>query len=89
MPFKKKRHIKSMFNASDYILDEKCRKAATHFPALYLIPEWRRLEVKLDIELPVKKKRRRLIVFWLLFAGLLTGASYIVYIGNLTEAKNK
>lgn len=78
-----------MFNTSDYILDEKVRQAAAHYPALYLIPEWRRLEVKLDIELPVKKKRRRLIVFWLLFAGLLTGASYIVYIGNLTEAKNK
>ncbi|NOT50109.1 MAG: PorT family protein [Chitinophagaceae bacterium] len=78
-----------MFNASDYILDEKVRKAAAHYPALYLIPEWKQLEVKLDIELPVKKKRRRLIVFWLLFSGLLTGASYIVYIGNLTEAKNK
>lgn len=78
-----------MFNASDYILDEKCRKAATHFPALYLIPEWKQLEVKLDIELPVKKKRRRLIVFWLLFAGLITGASYIVYNGNAPQSGAK
>ena len=45
-----------MFNASDYILDERCRKAAAHYPALYLIPEWKQLEEKLDIELPVKKK---------------------------------
>lgn len=74
-----------MFNASDYILDEKVRKAAAHYPALYLIPEWRQLEEKLDIELPVKKKRRRLIVFWLLFAGLLTGASYIIYNNKATE----
>lgn len=78
-----------MFNAIDYILDEKVRKAAAHYPALHLIPEWKQLEEKLDIELPVKKKRRRLIVFWLLFAGLLTGVSYIVYTGNLIELKNK
>ena len=77
-----------MFNASDYILDERCRKAAAHYPALYLIPEWKQLEEKLDIELPVKKKRRRLIIFWLLFAGLLTGTSYIVYTGNVSEIKN-
>ncbi|MEI2823744.1 MAG: hypothetical protein V9F02_10000 [Chitinophagaceae bacterium] len=60
-----------MFNASDYMLDEKIRQAAAHYPALDFIPEWKQLEGKLDIELPVKKKRRRLIVFWLLFAGLL------------------
>lgn len=77
-----------MFNASDYILDEKCRKASAHYPALYLIPDWKQLEEKLDIELPVKKKRRRLIIFWLLFAGLLTGASYIVFTGHISEIKN-
>ncbi len=77
-----------MFNASDYILDNKCRKAAAHYPTLYLIPEWAQLEEKLDIELPVKKKRRRLIIFWLLFAGLLTGASYIVLTGHISEIKN-
>ena len=77
-----------MFNASDYILDEKCRNAAAHYPALYLVPEWAQLEEKLDIELPVKKKRRRLIIFWLLFAGLLTGASYIVFTGHISEIKN-
>jgi hypothetical protein len=77
-----------MFNASDYILDEKCRKAAAHYPALFLIPEWAQLEEKLDIELPVKKKRRRLIIFWLLFAGLLTGASYIVFTEHISEIKN-
>ena len=77
-----------MFNVSDYILDERCRKAAAHYPALYLIPEWKQLEEKLDIELPVKKKRRRLIIFWLLFAGLLTGASYIVFTGHISEIKN-
>jgi hypothetical protein len=78
-----------MFNASDYILDEKVRKAAAHYPALYLIPEWKQLEEKLDIELPVKKKRRRLIIFWLLFAGLLTGASYIIYYGNAPQSGAK
>lgn len=85
----KKLHIKSMFNASDYILDEKVRKAAAHYPALFLVPDWKQLEEKLDIELPVKKKRRRLIIFWLLFAGLLTGASYIVFTGHISEIKNK
>lgn len=78
-----------MFNASDYILDEKCRNAAAHYPALYLVPEWAQLEEKLDIELPVKKKRRRLIIFWLLFAGLITGASYTIYNNNVAGLRTR
>ncbi len=71
-----------MFDANDYNLEELSRKAAEDFSDETLIPSWKQLEKKLDIELPVRKKRRTVFVFWILFAALLGSFLYIANEGN-------
>jgi hypothetical protein len=77
-----------MFNANDFFFDNRVRFAVERHTDLSLIPDWGKLEEKLDIEMPVKKKRRRFIVFWFLFAGLLAGTAYWVFDGNFNAKKN-
>ncbi len=68
-----------MFDANDYNLEELSRKAAEDFYDETLIPSWQQLEKKLDIELPVKKKRRQVFAFWIFFAALLGSFLYTGY----------
>lgn len=77
-----------MFNANDFFFDNKIRLAIERHTDLSFIPDWSKLEEKLDIEMPVKKKRRRFIVFWILFAGLLAGTAYWGYDVNSDSKKN-
>ena len=65
-----------MFNANDYNLEETSKNAAEQFSDKSLIPDWQQLEKKLDIELPVKKKRRRFAAIWFLFTVLFIGSFY-------------
>lgn len=65
-----------MFNVNDFFFDNKIRLAIERHTDLSFIPDWSKLEERLDIEMPVKKKRRRFIVFWFLFAGVLAGTAY-------------
>lgn len=77
-----------MFNGSDFFFDNRVRFAVERHTDLSLIPDWKKLEEKLDIEMPVKKKRRRFIMFWFLFAGLLAGTAYWAFDGNFNSKKN-
>jgi hypothetical protein len=77
-----------MFNQNDLFFDNRVRFAAERHTDLSLIPDWNKLEEKLDIEMPVKKKRRRFIVFWFLFAGLLAGTAYWGFDGNFNSKEN-
>lgn len=77
-----------MYNANDFIFDNKFRLAIERHTDLSFIPEWSKLEERLDIEMPVKKKRRRFIVFWFLFAGLLAGTAYWLINGNTNSKEN-
>ena len=77
-----------MFNDSDYNLEEKSRKAAEQFSDASLIPDWQQLETKLDIELPVKKKRRRMFAFWIVSAALLGSFLYIGYESGFSKKNN-
>jgi len=65
-----------MFNQNDFFFDNKIRLAIERHTDMRLIPDWSKLEQKLDIEMPVKKERRRFFVFWLLLAGLIAGTVY-------------
>jgi hypothetical protein len=76
-----------MFNGNDFFFDNRVRYAVERHTDLSLIPDWNKLEEKLDIEMPVKKKRRRFIVFWLLFTGLLAGTAYWGFNGNYNTKK--
>ncbi|MBY0479584.1 MAG: porin family protein [Chitinophagaceae bacterium] len=77
-----------MFNQNDFFFDNRVRFAAERHTDLSLIPDWNKLEEKLDIEMPIKKKRRRFIVFWLLFTGLLAGSAYWGFDVNFNSKKN-
>lgn len=77
-----------MYNANDFFFDNKIRLAIERHTDLSFIPDWSKLEERLDIEMPVKKKRRRLIVFWFLFACLVAGSAYWVFDGNFNSKKN-
>ena len=76
-----------MFNQNDLFFDNRVRFAVERHTDLSLIPDWNKLEEKLDIEMPVKKKRRRFIVFWFLFAGVLAGTAYWGFDGNYNTKK--
>lgn len=77
-----------MYNANDFFFDNKIRLAIERHTDLSFIPDWSKLEERLDIEMPVKKKRRRFIVFWFLFAGLLAGTAYWGFDVNSDSKKN-
>ncbi len=78
-----------MFNANDHNLEETSRNAAEQFSDASLIPGWQQLEKKLDIELPVKKKRRRFVSIWFLFTVLFIGSFYVIYDGSYNGKKGK
>lgn len=77
-----------MFNQNDLFFDNRVRFAVERHTDLSLIPDWNKLEEKLDIEMPVKKKRRRFIVFWFLFAGLLAGTAFWKFDVNFNSKEN-
>lgn len=77
-----------MFNQNDLFFDNRVRFAVERHTDLSLIPDWNKLEEKLDIEMPVKKKRRRFIVFWFLFAGLLAGTAFWRFDVNFNSKEN-
>ena len=77
-----------MYNANDFIFDNKIRLAIERHTDLSFIPDWSKLEERLDIEMPVKKKRRRFIMLWFLFAGLVAGIAYWGFEGNFNSKKN-
>lgn len=60
-------------------MDSKIRNAVEQFSDSNFIPDWRQLEQKLDIEMPVKKKRRRFVIFWVVLAISSVGISYLWY----------
>jgi hypothetical protein len=76
-----------MFNQKDLFFDNRIRFAVERHTDLSFIPDWNKLEEKLDIEMPVKKKRKRFIVFWFLFAGVLAGTAYWGFDGNYNTKK--
>lgn len=78
-----------MFDANDHNLGELSRKAAEEFFDESLIPSWNQLETKLDIELPVKKKFRRVFAFWIFFAGLLGSFLYTGFEGSFSKMADK
>jgi|GEM_PF-6010909 len=78
-----------MFNANDHNLEETSKNAAEQFSDASLIPDWQQLEKKLDIELPVKKKRRRIAAIWFLFTMLFIGSFYAIYDGSYDGGKGK
>lgn len=66
-----------MSEFNDHKLFELSKKAAEDFHDSSLIPTWDKMEQQLDIELPVKKKRRRVIFFWILFSVFIGGIVYM------------
>ncbi|MBN8836152.1 MAG: hypothetical protein J0I09_02755 [Sphingobacteriia bacterium] len=60
-------------------MDSKIRNAFEQFSDSSFVPDWRQLEQKLDIEMPVKKKRRRFVIFWVVLAISSVGISYLWY----------
>lgn len=68
-----------MFSDNNNNMDTKIRNAIEQFSDTSFIPDWEQLERKLDIEMPVKKKRRRLILFWMVFVILSGSLSYMWY----------
>lgn len=77
-----------MFNQNDFFFDNRVRFAVERHTDLSFIPDWSKLEERLDIEMPVKKRRRKFIVFWFLFAGLLAGTAYWGFDINSDSKKN-
>lgn len=77
-----------MYNANDFFFDNKIRLAIERHTDLSFIPDWSKLEERLDIEMPVKKKRRRFILFWFLFTCLVAGSAYWGFDGNFNSKKN-
>ena len=71
-----------MFDTNHHTIEELSRKAVQEFSDESLIPSWEQLEKKLNVELPVKKKRIKVIGFWVFFAGLLGSFLYIGNEGN-------
>lgn len=78
-----------MFDANDHNLEEASKNAAEQFSDKSLIPDWQRLEKKLNIELPVKKKRRRFVAIWFLFTVLFIGSFYVIYDSSYNRGKGK
>lgn len=77
-----------MYNANDFFFDNKIRLAIERHTDLSFIPDWSKLEERLDIEMPLKKKRRRFILFWFLFTCLVAGSAYWGFDGNFNSKKN-
>ncbi|GAB2820741.1 outer membrane beta-barrel protein [Ferruginibacter profundus] len=78
-----------MFDVNDHYLEETSRIAAEQFSDKGLIPDWQQLEKKLNIELPVKKKRRRFVAIWFLFTVLFIGSFYVIYDSSYNRGKGK
>lgn len=78
-----------MFDANDHNLEETSKNAAEQFSDKSLIPDWQQLEKKLNIELPVKKKRRRFVAIWFLFTVLFIGSFYVIYDSSYNRGKGK
>jgi hypothetical protein len=78
-----------MFDANDHNLEEASKNAAEQFSDKSLIPDWQQLEKKLNIELPVKKKRRRFVAIWFLFTVLFIGSFYVIYDSSYNRGKGK
>jgi hypothetical protein len=66
-----------MSEFNEHKLFELSKKAAEDFYDSSLIPSWDKMEKQLDYELPVKKKRGRAIVFWMLFSVFIGGMAYL------------
>ncbi len=63
--------------------DKRIKEAADHHHPAYDEQAWAKMEKLLNKHMPVKKDRRRGVIFFLLFLGLLTGgASYYYFAGN-------
>ena len=78
-----------MFNANDHNLEETSKNAAAQFSDASLIPDWQQLEKKLDMELPIKKKRRRFVAICFLFTVLFISAFYVIYDNSYSEIREK
>ncbi|MBC7512017.1 MAG: outer membrane beta-barrel protein [Ferruginibacter sp.] len=78
-----------MFNANDCNLEETSKNAAEQFSDASLIPDWQQLEKKLDIELPVKKKRRRFVAMWFVFTGMFISTFYVIYNSSYNDKLEK
>lgn len=76
-----------MSEFNDHKLFELSKKAAEDFNDSSLIPTWDKMEQQLDIELPVKKKRRRVVFFWMLFS-VFIGIVYLSTNVWYNESKN-
>lgn len=64
-------------------IEELGKTAAENYIPGIKAPDWSLIERKLDIEMPVKeKKRRRFIIFWLALAGIITAAGLFVVLNN-------
>lgn len=61
---------------NDFKIFEKSRQAAEDFFDASLVPTWKQMETKLDAEMPVEKKKRRVVIFWLLCFGFLAGGIF-------------
>ncbi|HET9056379.1 MAG TPA: outer membrane beta-barrel protein [Chitinophagaceae bacterium] len=66
-----------MSEFNDHKLFELSKKAAEGFHDSSLIPTWDKMEQQLDRELPVKKKRRRVVFFWMLLSVFIGGIVYL------------
>lgn len=66
-----------MSEFNDHKLFELSKKAADDFHDSSLIPTWDKMEQQLDRDLPVKKKRRRAMFFWMLFSVVIGGIVYL------------
>jgi hypothetical protein len=77
-----------MSEFNEHKLFELSKAAAEDFHDSSLIPAWDKMEQQLDRELPVKKKKRRVIFFWMLFSFFIGGIVYLA--GNYRyNATNK
>lgn len=77
-----------MSELNEHKLFELSRKAAEDFHDSSLIPTWDKMQQQLDRELPVKKKRRRVIIFWMLFTVIFGGIIYLSG-NNWSNVKSK
>lgn len=65
-----------MSEFNDHKLFELSKKAAEDFHDSSLVPTWDNMEQQLDRELPIKRKRRRVVFFWMLFSVFIGGIVY-------------
>lgn len=67
--------------------DKRIKEAADHHHPAYDEQAWAKMEKLLNKHMPVKKDRRRGVIFFLLFLGLLTGGSAIYYFNTTGDKK--